>query len=557
MKVTSSLSMPGARWRQLLGGGRKKAADAPAPAVATEGRVPLAKIAVKRIAVPIDQATPEQRRAAVRPSVGTHIPKSAGPKAGTALPGKRGRTLAEIEAELSSMSDEEFLRSMKDDEVPFDPEAPPPAPTAEAAPAPSWMRGKERRAAAPKATRPKGKGRLYPGDVAFLAGVKEAQLAESHPHAMWALYLLLAALVTAVVWASVAKVDIITRAEGKVVPEGREQVISSLEGGILRALHVREGAVVNVGDELLQLDPTRFAAQQNEGQAKLLAMKGTVARLTAEAYGRALVFPPEVRVEGTIVASETEAFNARRRSLDEAIAVTRRSMGLLESELQNAERMSAQGLMSDVEVMRLRRQRNDMLLQIQERGNRFRQDASTELARVRSELAQIDEQQVVKEDALKRTTLRSPVHGIVKNIRIGTVGGVVAAGAAILEIVPLAERVVVEARIKPADIGFVHIGQHAEVKLSAYDYFTYGGLKGTVEYLSPDALGEERPGAPESTYYRARIQTEASNLRAKNNAALQILPGMTASVEIRTGDRTVMDFLLKPMLKSREAFTEH
>jgi adhesin transport system membrane fusion protein len=398
-------------------------------------------------------------------------------------------------------------------------------------------------------------GRVMRGDAAFLEGVREAQINEGTPRALWVLYLLCAIVISVLAWATQAQIDVVTKAEGKVVPDAREQVIASLEGGILRALHVREGAIVEAGDELVQLDPTRFAAQQNEGQARQTAMRGTLARLQAEVYGRALIFPPEVRIDAAVVAAETEAYTARRRLLDEAVAVTRRSIGLIDNELGMATYMSEQGLMSEVEVMRLRRQRNDLQIQVQERVNRFRQDASTELLRLRSELAQIGEQQVVKEDALKRTVLKSPLRGIVKNIRINTIGGVVPAGGAILEIVPITDRVLVEARIKPADIGFVHIGMPAEIKLSAYDYYTYGGLKGTIEYLSPDALTDER-GGPDSSYYRARIRTDASHLRGKGDRLLSVLPGMVANVEIRTGDRTVMEFMLKPMLKGSEAFRE-
>jgi adhesin transport system membrane fusion protein len=219
--------------------------------------------------------------------------------------------------------------------------------------------------------------------------------------------------------------------------------------------------------------------------------------------------------------------------------------------------MAEQGLMSEVEVMRLRRQRNELQMQMQERRNRFRQEASTELLKVRTELAQLGEQQVVRDDALKRTVLKSPLRGIVKNIRINTIGGVVTAGAPIMEIVPLSDKILVEARIRPADIGFVRVGQPAEVKLTSYDYFIYGGLKGTIDYISPDALGEDsRMGAADTSYYRARIRTDVSTLRAKDNQPLPVLPGMTAAVEIRTGDRSVMQFLLKPLLKGSEAMRE-
>lgn len=402
-------------------------------------------------------------------------------------------------------------------------------------------------------------GRFVRGDEKFLQGVRQAQLAETTPRAMWALYLVLLIVACAITWASMAKVDVITHASGKIVPDAREQVIASLEGGILRALHVSEGALVEAGQDLVQLDPTRFAAQQNEGQAKRVSLMGTVARLVAEANGQALKFPPEVKLDAEVVAQETDAYQARRRSLDEAVAITRRSMGLVENELANAERMAARGLMSEVEVMHLRRQRNELQMQVQERTNRFRQDAYTELLRARTELAQLDEQQVVREDALKRTTLKSPVRGIVKNIRVGTVGGVVTAGSPILEIVPLSDQLLVEAQLKPADIGFVRVGQEVQVKLSAYDFNTYGGLQGKLEYISPDALGDEKTVATgkEGTYYRARVRTTSSTLRAKDGDPLQVLPGMVANVEIRTGDRTVLDFILKPMLRSREAFREH
>ncbi len=398
-------------------------------------------------------------------------------------------------------------------------------------------------------------GRLQHGDTAYMSSVNAAQVVEATPQITWSLYLMLFAVLSALVWASLTHVEIITRADARVIPEAREQVIASLEGGILRELMVHEGQAVEQGQPLAHLDPTRFEAQQSEGQAKKLALLGTAARLQAEATGRALHFPAEVSAVPAIVEAETEAFNARRLSLDSAVSSNGRSIELVMRELNVAEAMASKGLLSDVEVMRLRRQVNDLRLQNQERVNRFRQDASTELVRVRSELAQLEEQQVVREDQLKRTLLKSPVRGLVKNIRVMTVGGVVAGGAPIMEIVPLGPRVLVEARIKPSDVGFVRVGQPVEIKLSAYEYNIYGGVRGTVEYISPDALGDAEKGH-DGTYYRALIRAEdASRLRARGET-LPILPGMTATVEINTQERTVMSFLLQPLLKSREAFRE-
>ncbi|MGE5451832.1 MAG: HlyD family type I secretion periplasmic adaptor subunit [Acidobacteriota bacterium] len=409
----------------------------------------------------------------------------------------------------------------------------------------SWFRRRESLA-----------GEYFPGDEQFLSGIKEAHVVETAVKATWALYLMCIVVIVALVWASLAKVDQIVKAEGRVVADGREQIISSLEGGILGNMLVREGMLVEKGQDLVQLDPTRFEAQQNEGQAKRIALMATVARLQAEAMGKSLVFPPAVQADRAVVQGETESYEARRLALNDAVGVTRRSLSLLQRELRMSERLSASGLMSEVEVMRLQRQANDLNLQIQERVNRFRQDASAELVRARTELAQLEEQMVVKQDVLSRTTLKSPVRGLVKNIRIGTLGGVVQAGAPIMEIVPVGTRILVEARIKPADIGFIKKGLPVTVKLSAYDYFVYGGLEGVVDYISPDALAEEgKAASPEATYYRALIRADVSTLR-QGGKPLSVLPGMVASVEMRTGERTVMQYILLPLMKSKEAFQE-
>ena len=225
-----------------------------------------------------------------------------------------------------------------------------------------------------------------------------------------------------------------------------------------------------------------------------------------------------------------------------------------------AQSMSAKGLMSEVEVMRVRRQLNELNLQTQERINRFRQEASSELNRVRTELTMIEEQMVVRDDVLRRSTLVSPVRGLVKQIRMDTLGGVVGPGAPVMEIVPVGERVLVEARIRPADIGFVKVGQPVDVKLSAYEYTVYGSLKGVVQSISPDALGDpDRASSPEGTWYRALVRADEDALqkiRGRDDKPLPVLPGMTGSVEIRTGQRSVLGFLLRPMLKTTEAFRE-
>jgi adhesin transport system membrane fusion protein len=397
---------------------------------------------------------------------------------------------------------------------------------------------------------------LRADDLAYVSVQNAAMVVEPARAASWAIYLMLAVLAAAVGWAAVARVDMITRGEARVIPEGREQVIASLEGGILRELLVREGDAVKAGQPLALLDPTRVEAVQAEGQAKRLALRAAIARATAESTGQPLRFGPELKDARAPVAAETASFQARQRSLQEAVAITQRSLALLEKELGVAESMSAKGLMSEVEVMRVRRQFNDLSLQVQERINRHRQEASVELARLQTELTQLEENLVVRDDAVKRTTLVSPVNGLVKQIRTNTVGGVVAGGAPLMEIVPVGDRVLVEMRVKPADIGFLRVGQAAEIKLTAYEFTVYGSMSGKVVTISPDALGDpERAQAPDGTWYRALVEADRSTLQA-GGKPLAAIPGMAGTAEVNVGERTVLSYLLRPMLKAREAFQE-
>jgi membrane fusion protein, adhesin transport system len=391
-------------------------------------------------------------------------------------------------------------------------------------------------------------------ELACVSALHGALVDEPAPPAVWAVYLVLAVLAAVIGWAALAQVDIVAKAAGRVVPDGREQQVASLEGGILREMRVREGDRVDAGQVLAVLDPTRFEAQQAEGQAKRFALRGAIARLQAEANGLPLSFPPELRAQAGVVQGETASFQARQRALRDAVQTQQRSMELLKGELVVAEKMSAQGLMSEVEVMRLRRQLNDIDLQTQERINRFRQDASAELVRQRTELSMLDEQMVARDDVLRRTVLTAPLKGVVKTVRSHTVGGVVAPGAPLIELLPLGEQVRVEARIRPADIGFVQVGQKVQVKLSAFEYTIYGGLQGEVMSISPDAITDNERSV-EGSHYRALIRADASTLRAAGQP-LPVLPGMTGSVEIRTGQRTVLGYLLQPMLKAQEAFRE-
>lgn len=388
----------------------------------------------------------------------------------------------------------------------------------------------------------------------FVSAIHAAHIDEPLPRATWALYLLCGVVTAAITWSALAKVDEITRSDGRIVPDGREQVIASLDAGILRELKVREGQEVQAGQELATLDPTRVEAQQAESQVRLLSLKAAAARLDAEANGRATVrWPTDVDPKSRYVQAEAESFEARKRLLEEAVSSINRSIGMISKELKLAQDMAGRGLMSDVEVMRLNRQVNEIQQQRAERLSRYRQEASQELVRVQSEMAQLDEQMVVRQDALTRTVLKSPVHGVIKSVKAGTIGGVIGSGTPILEISPIGPKVLVEARIKPRDIGFIRLNQTAEVKLAGYDFNTFGGLEGKVTYISPDAVTEgDKTG---EGHYRVIVTAERNNLKYKGEP-LPVIPGMTSVVEIKTGERSVLSYLLRPMLKSQEALRE-
>ncbi|WP_256994699.1 HlyD family type I secretion periplasmic adaptor subunit [Pseudomonas tolaasii] len=385
-----------------------------------------------------------------------------------------------------------------------------------------------------------------------------ALIEQRTPASALVLWLLLAIVVIGVLWAHFARVEEVTRGEGKVIPASREQVIQSLEGGIMKELFVKEGDVVEQGQKLLQIDPTRVGANYGESLSRVQGLKGAIARLRAEAYDTPLVFPEDIKQNISIVRDETQAYSSRQKTLLESVKALRRSLELAESEVSLSAPMAQQGLVSEVEIMRLRRQANDFNLQIAERLNRFRSEANNELTRSESELAQAMEVLKGREDIMNRTAVTAPVRGTVNNIRVTTRGGVIQQGAEIMTLIPLEDRLLVEAKIKPADVAFIHPGLNATVKISAYDYAIYGGLEGKVEHISPDTVFDEqkiRFDRDNATYYKVFVRTDRAALEA-GGRTLPIIPGMIASVDIKTGEKTILSYLLKPVLKAREAFRE-
>ncbi|MEZ5728846.1 MAG: HlyD family type I secretion periplasmic adaptor subunit [Burkholderiaceae bacterium] len=365
-------------------------------------------------------------------------------------------------------------------------------------------------------------------------------------------------------WASQAELEEVTRGQGRVVPSSKEQVIQSLDPGILTELLVREGDTVQKGQVLLKIDDTRASALYRELESKTITLSASAARLRAEAYGGKLVFPPEVKKLADVARRETEAYRARRTALDESVSSLKRGMQLLDREIRITEPLVGRGLVSEVELLRLKRQRNELSLQMVDRRNKFHADAAADLIKVESELAQARESLTAREDTYRRTEIRSPMKGTVKSIRVSTIGGVVQPGQDIMLIVPTEDTLVVEAYVRPADVAFLHPGQAAVVKVSAYDYAIYGGLDGVVENISPDTVRDERrSGTPvadvtdeSNTFYRVLVRTKSNSLTTPDGRQLPIIPGMTASVEMLTGRKTVLQYLLKPVNRAAEALRE-
>ena len=385
------------------------------------------------------------------------------------------------------------------------------------------------------------------GYADYMSDARAALIRDANPLAGLSVVLLAAVLVAGGLWADGAMLDEVTLAQGQVVPSSREQVVQSLEGGILAELKVREGDVVAAGDVLLRIDDTRFSASFKESEARSRALRAKAARLRAEATGSELELPADVPAE--LQALERNLYRSRREALEEALAAVRRSYQLAREELEMTAPMVGEGIVSEVEVLRLRRQVNELRAQIEDRRNRFRAEARGELAEAEAELAQLAESSLARADQVRRAVVRAPVNGTVKNIRTRTVGGVIQPGQAIMEIVPLEDRLVVEARVPPKDVAFLRPGLPATVKITAYDYSIYGGLEGELELISADTITDAEGG---EAFYRIRVGTQETFLRGRDGP-LPIIPGMTATVEVLTGRKSVLDYLLKPVLKVRDS----
>ncbi|MFM1307218.1 HlyD family efflux transporter periplasmic adaptor subunit [Yersinia enterocolitica] len=367
-------------------------------------------------------------------------------------------------------------------------------------------------------------------------------------------WLMLVGMIVMFIWAYFAILDEVTVGTGKVTPSSRAQLIESLDGGIINELLVHEGAIINKGQILARLDPTRFQSNYGEAAARVRTLRASSERLRAELTGAALAFSADTLKEPELVARETQFYLSRRQNLNEIVSNLQQSLKLVQQELRMTEPLVAKGAASQVEVIRLQRQISDLRGKIDEARNLYAVRAREEQVKNNADLdAQL---QVVsgKQDQLTRTTLISPVRGIVKDIQVSTVGGVLQPGGKLMEIVPIEEQLLIETRINPRDIAYIRPGLPATVKITAYDSSIYGNLTGVVETVSPDTLQDEVKR--DQFYYRIYVRTNRADLTNKAGKLFPILPGMVASVEIKTGQKTVLDYLIKPLNKVKESLRE-
>lgn len=363
---------------------------------------------------------------------------------------------------------------------------------------------------------------------------------------IWAV---LVVLVVFLAWANWATLDQITRAKGAVIASSRTQVIQSQEGGTIEALLVKEGDTVEAGDLLARFEKTRFETAFLETRAKAMGLSATVARLRAEVLGGMPSFPKEIAEYPDFKSNQLMLLAKRREVINEEVKALQGLLQLSQQELAMTEPLLVSGDVSRTEVLRLQKQIAELNAQITNRRNKYFQEAQAELNKAQEDLAGVEQMLMQRKNQFESTELRAPVKGIVKNVRVTTLGGVIRPGEEVMQIVPIEDDLIIEARLSPMDVAFVKPGMEVSVKIDAYDYTVYGDLAGKLRYISADTLKEDlRQG--EEPYYRIQVQTLGKRFRGREAEDLEIFPGMTATVEVKTGQRTVLQYLLKPVVKT-------
>ncbi len=357
------------------------------------------------------------------------------------------------------------------------------------------------------------------------------------------------ALSSFLLWAHFSEIDQVARAPGVVIPSSKIQVIQSKDGGVLLALPIGAGDRVEKGQIVAQFDVTEAEADYREAKARVAGLEARMVRLRAEIYGRLPDFSSLSQEFPQFIKSQEALYLKRTAAQKDEIASLESILALVEEEIAMNEPLEKQGDVSKTELLRLQRQEAELVAQIINTRNEYFEDAQAEYNELEGELEGIGQVLVQRLRQLRQQTLTAPVAGVVKNIRVTTEGGVIRPGEDVMEIVPIEDALVIEAKVSPADIGFISLGQDAAVKIDAFDYTIYGDLAGTLFYISADTL-EENTRQGDLPFYRVHVRTDGKRFSAVPDKDLQILSGMTATVEIRTGKNTILNYLLKPIAKT-------
>ena len=358
-------------------------------------------------------------------------------------------------------------------------------------------------------------------------------------------------LVGLLIWSNWAELDQVTRAPGKVIPVGRTQVVQTEDGGVIKQINVKEGDHVKLGETLVVLDKVKIQAAVDEARAKVAALKSQTARIDAELFDTPLQFPSDISNFTNFIQNQRELYAKRRAAIQSELSSLNDMKRLMQQELDMNTPLVASGDVARSEIIRMQRSIVDVDGQIADKRAKYIEELQTELTKADEDLATAQQVLAQREDALAGTQLTAPTDGIVKNVHLTTVGGVLKPGDEVLEIVPTGEKLIVESQVATRDIAFVKVGQQANVKFDTYDSSIYGSGKGRVTYISPDTLSEQKPDGSQITYYRVNLEVDVSRMRPRERGeVIEIQPGMTASVEIITGHSTVFRYLTKPLTKT-------
>jgi len=372
------------------------------------------------------------------------------------------------------------------------------------------------------------------------------------PHdkrARWAIRTIILGLFVLLAWSAFARIDQVTRAPAQLIVASRTQLVQSVDGGTITQIHVREGERVQTGQLLVTLEKARASAAVSDSQAKVAALRITLARLEAEVYGTPLAFEADLLDYTDYIRNQTNLFSKRKTALNDELDALRGIFKLAQEELTINQALEAAGDVSRADVLRLKRSVADISAQIVNRRNKYFQDAQAEMTKAQEELMTQTEQLRDRTQVLEQTELRAMVDGTVNNIRVNTLGGVLRPGDVVMELLPEDDTILVEAKVATSDIAFVEVGMPASVKLDAYDSSIFGGMTGDVTYISPDVLDEETPQG-KTSYFRVHVRITGHEFKGANQNNIFLRPGLTATVEIKAMNRTVLSYLTKPLIKT-------